>query len=169
MDWVLWLTPILLFLVMYPVVITGCALDEAGLLTFTRTLVLRYENLPELGQTPVSSIEVRYDLKHDGNVVLVHNVPAQDVTYDPSSGYAEGTLSMAGVSAFSSSDSVICDCSVLLHRKAWGPSSTLGPFTATATTKNAVIGFTLTYSGWPQPPGTPPDYADASFQLSFDG
>lgn len=170
MDWVLWLTPILLFLVMYPLVITGCALETEGLATgvFTRTLVLHYESLPALGQTPVSSIEVKYELKHDGNVVPVHNVPVQNVTYD-SSGLAEGTLPMPDVSAFSAVDSVICDCSVWLHRQAWGSASTLGPYTATAATKNAVIAFTLTYSAWPQPPGTPPDYADAGFQLTFDG
>jgi hypothetical protein len=170
MDWLLWLVPILLLVLIYPFVTVGCGLDTQGQATSTpdssRSLLLHFENIPKLGSIPITAITVQYELSSGGTTIPVPTTGAVSLQYDPATNAAQGDVPTTVTQVpFAAGTSMQCVCRVMLQRQEWNNSlPAIGPLIASVTTANDVMAWRLTYIGWPDTP----DYDPASFQLSLD-
>ena len=177
MDWLLWLAPILILLLIYPFVTVGCGLDTQGLASpvpsSTRTLLFQFEDIPELGAIPITGITAQYHLSSGGTTIQAIAAGTVNLQYNPSPAdptrrFATGNVPKQVVQVpFAAGAPLACSVDVTLQRQQWSnnlPSITLA---ATATTIDDVMAWRLTYPLWPNAP-LPADYDPSAFVLGLD-
>lgn len=177
MDWLLWLAPIFILLLLYPFVTVGCALDTQGLApsvpNSTRTLLFQFEDIPELGAIPITDITAQYHLSSGGTTIQVITGGMVNLQYnpsptDPAKRFATGDVAKQVVEVpFAAGAPVACAIDVTLKRQQWANSLPSIPLAATATTTDDVIAWRLTYPVWPNAP-LPADYDPSTFVLGLD-
>jgi hypothetical protein len=177
MEWLLWLAPILILLLIYPFVTVGCGLDTQGLASpvpsSTRTLLFQFEEIPELGAIPITAITVQYQLSSGGTTISVSTAGTVSLQYtpsptDPTKRFATGDVPKQMVQVpFAAGAPVACAVDVTLQRQEWNNNLPSITRAATATTIDDVIAWRLKYPVWPNAP-LPADYDPAAFVLGLD-
>lgn len=160
MDWLPWLTPLLLAALSYPLLVSGCALDTTGLLDASdRLLQLNFPDLPKLGAVPVTHVVVEFEIAKGQETSKVPQTPASTDVSAKQFGPIAVTVPAA------EQTSVTCTCRVWLQRtEGWQTLPTIGPIAESVTTAHKTIAFTLSYVGWPGEP----DYNPNGFKLAPD-
>jgi len=144
MDWLSWLTPLLLALLAYPLLITGCALDQTGRLeTSERLLFLRFPDLPALGAVPVTHVDVTFKVEDTSGPLTLPPVPAS---------VSAGQIGPISVDVAKNAPATF-RCEVTLRRESWTTLPPIGPVSSPPfQTESDVVVFVLSYLTWPGAP-----------------